>query len=69
MPKSRPDFWAAKFERNVERDHRVKTELEAIGWRVFTIWECETKSDERIRELLMKVTNRANLIFGCSKKN
>lgn len=39
-PKTRPDFWYAKFEANVERDARKRRELEAAGWRVLTVWEC-----------------------------
>lgn len=69
MPKSRPDFWQAKFERNIERDRRVETELEALGWRVFVIWECETKSDERIRDLLTRIANRAQPILDGPERN
>ena len=43
MPKSRVGFWAEKFRRNVERDARVRAELEAAGWRVIVVWECETR--------------------------
>jgi len=43
MPKSRPEFWKTKFEQNVERDRRVRRDLEAQGLRVETVWECETK--------------------------
>jgi len=56
MPKSREDYWKEKFDANVVRDARVETELRRLGWRVATIWECETRIDadiaERIRELL-----------------
>lgn len=41
-PKSNVDFWSAKFRKNVERDIRVKGELERMGWDVLVIWECET---------------------------
>lgn len=53
VPKSRTDFWMKKFAENVERDKRVQQELTEIGWRVITIWECETSDldelDERLR--------------------
>lgn len=42
-PKSRQEFWTAKFRDNVARDYRVHDELTAIGWRVMVIWECELK--------------------------
>jgi DNA mismatch endonuclease (patch repair protein) len=45
LPKSNTDFWARKFERNVERDSRVESELTSLGWTVVTVWECELKHD------------------------
>jgi DNA mismatch endonuclease (patch repair protein) len=44
MPKTRADFWSAKFERNVQRDESNVAQLIALGWRVVVVWECETKS-------------------------
>lgn len=44
VPKSNVDFWEAKFARNAERDARKIRDLEALGWRVFVIWECEIES-------------------------
>lgn len=41
-PKSNVEFWQKKFKSNIERDIRVKGELERMGWDVLTIWECET---------------------------
>lgn len=46
-PKSNAEFWAAKFEANQERDARKTAELEASGWTVVTVWECEMKRDPR----------------------
>ena len=43
-PATRPDFWADKFQTNVERDKRHETALQAAGWRVATVWECEIRS-------------------------
>ena len=42
-PKSRVDFWQKKFSENVSRDQKVEQELASLGYRVFTIWECQTK--------------------------
>ncbi|XBT42088.1 very short patch repair endonuclease [Pseudomonas viridiflava] len=47
-PKTRTDFWQAKFTQNVERDARVRRALRADGWKVLTIWECELKSPARV---------------------
>lgn len=43
IPKSNVEFWQAKFDRNVARDKKEHTVLEAAGWHVIVIWECEVK--------------------------
>lgn len=46
-------FWEAKFQRNVERDRRSVEALEALGYTVIVVWECETKRElERLRQKL-----------------
>lgn len=56
VPKQNRDYWTAKVGRNVVRDARSRTELEAQGWRVETIWECELKNpadlEDRLKVLL-----------------
>ena len=42
-PKSRPEFWTPKLERNVERDRANETALRDLGWKVLTVWQCETR--------------------------
>ena len=46
MPATRPDFWKAKLEANVERDRRAVDKLQALGWRVLCVWECSTRDAE-----------------------
>ena len=41
-PKTRRAFWTNKFEMNVARDERNRSQL-ARDWRVIIIWECETR--------------------------
>ncbi|WP_112486283.1 very short patch repair endonuclease [Thiomonas sp. X19] len=43
-PSTRPDFWKAKLQANVERDKRAMDRLGAMGWRVLCVWECATRS-------------------------
>jgi len=43
LPKSNQDYWGPKFEQNRERDQRKIRDLEAAGWRVLVVWECELK--------------------------
>lgn len=42
-PGTRQEFWQEKFDRTVERDRRKQHELELLGWRVLTVWECDLK--------------------------
>jgi DNA mismatch endonuclease, patch repair protein len=51
-PKSNVEFWQKKFQTNVARDLRVRQELEDRGWKVITIWECETKDQNMIVDSL-----------------
>jgi DNA mismatch endonuclease Vsr len=46
LPKTRAEWWAAKLKRNVERDEANQAALEAAGWRVLVIWECEIRGNE-----------------------
>ncbi len=55
-PKSRKEFWQRKFEENVERDKRTKRQLRNLGWRIITVWECETRD-------LHALTKRLSLQF------
>jgi DNA mismatch endonuclease (patch repair protein) len=52
-PQTRAEFWTAKRQSNVERDVRNKLALEALGWRVLVVWECETKEREFLRIKLL----------------
>lgn len=43
-PKSNTAFWEQKFERNTARDARNAASLQALGWNVLVVWECELGS-------------------------
>lgn len=51
MPSSNAEYWSAKIEGNVERDKANKLQLEALGWRVLVIWECQLKKRTAGRNL------------------
>ena len=46
-PSTRPEFWRNKITGNIERDKKNVFELERLGWRVLTIWECAVKGRYR----------------------
>lgn len=43
VPKTNRDFWIKKVARNRERDQDVWRQLEAKGWFVIIVWECQLK--------------------------
>jgi DNA mismatch endonuclease (patch repair protein) len=43
VPASNAEFWSTKRLSNVKRDKRNLRLLRKAGWKVMTIWECETK--------------------------
>jgi len=45
VPKQNQDYWLRKVGRNRDRDVANRTALEAAGWRVETIWECDLKDE------------------------
>lgn len=60
LPDNNKKFWEEKFFRNRERDFEKKIQLEKLGWKVITIWECELKKDkieETLENLKQKLYN------------
>jgi DNA mismatch endonuclease (patch repair protein) len=43
-PATNAEFWTKKFVGTVERDQKAEEALRALGWRVFTVWECDLRS-------------------------
>lgn len=56
-PKSRVDYWEGKLAKNRERDRAHVMALQAMGWRVEIIWECEAKVPATLKA-------RLDAIFG-----
>lgn len=44
LPKTRTEWWAAKLQRNKDRDREVNRTLRQAGWRVLRVWECDLTS-------------------------
>lgn len=56
-PKTRIDFWEAKFEGNVTRDERNQAALRDLGWTVIIIWECQLADGSVIEAAIDTVKN------------
>ena len=56
-PKSNEEFWREKIERNIHRDEVTVAHLEALGWSVITVWECELgkNAESRIERLAEEI--------------
>lgn len=55
VPATNADFWSAKRLGNVQRDKRNVQELHRLGWRVITLWECQTRDEGKLHRELGKL--------------
>lgn len=55
VPRQNRDYWLGKVGRNRGRDVESRLALEAAGWRVEVIWECELKDEAALLERLAEV--------------
>lgn len=52
-PRTNADFWTKKRNSNVKRDKKVREGLKRDGWKILTIWECEVRSVDALRNTLI----------------
>jgi DNA mismatch endonuclease (patch repair protein) len=55
VPATNKEFWAEKRRGNALRDRRNRARLRAAGWRVFEIWECETRDSVRLAKRVSRL--------------
>lgn len=48
VPKSNLEYWKDKLKFNVKKQKDDIKGLRELGWKVFIIWECETKKSESL---------------------
>ena len=53
-PRTRSDFWQSKFSQNVERDKHTMARLQALGWTVVVVWECQAREATLVRQLILE---------------
>ncbi|MDF1754854.1 MAG: very short patch repair endonuclease [Verrucomicrobiales bacterium] len=54
-PKTRTEWWQAKFDGNVERDRRNQQLLKNEGWENIVIWGCQTGSEDAMLKALSSI--------------
>ena len=57
------DFWTFKLLGNVQRDKQHIELLKHSGWRIFIIWECETKDNNHLASLVREIRMHS-FVFG-----
>lgn len=53
-PKTNIEFWNLKFKKNMQRDKKKIQQLENLGWKSLTFWECQIKNHP---ELIIDMVN------------
>ena len=64
VPKTNTEFWVAKVARNQKRDQEVWRQLEAKGWFVIIVWECELKKkvlNETVERVAAEIVHNGEL--------
>ena len=65
LPQTNRQFWEEKISRNRRRDTAVLARLEALGWKVITVWECELEPARRTGTL----ESLPGKIMECSRQH
>jgi DNA mismatch endonuclease (patch repair protein) len=60
IPKTRTEWWLQKIKGNQKNDQLSTIQLQVLGWKVISVWECELKKG-------MKEETLHNLITSISK--
>lgn len=63
VPKTNTEFWTAKVARNQQRDQEVWRQLEAKGWFVIIVWECELKKyrfEDTVNSVAAEIVRNGN---------
>jgi DNA mismatch endonuclease (patch repair protein) len=55
LPTTNRAFWKRKILGNKRRDSRIIRSLRKEGWRVFTIWQCALRNENRIMKRLCRL--------------
>lgn len=53
-PKTNRSFWRTKVDNNRARDRRIVGKLRRDGWSVMTVWQCQTRTLEKLVEKMVR---------------
>jgi len=59
IPKTRTEFWLTKISDTQKRDREAESQLNELGWKVVTVWECQLKltKSTTLENLLLTLTH------------
>jgi DNA mismatch endonuclease, patch repair protein len=58
LPRSKPEYWGPKLERNRRRDEMNVGRLRELGWDVLVVWECQARREEVVIKKLRRFMAR-----------
>jgi DNA mismatch endonuclease (patch repair protein) len=58
VPKTNTTFWREKVVANRRRDRRKAEALRRLGFRVITVWQCETRTPAKLERRLERLLAR-----------
>lgn len=64
LPKSNTSYWSKKIAANVARDRRNIADLDALGWQVEVVWQCDLKRPEEVEARLVDFLGPTNVSGG-----
>ena len=66
LPATRRTFWKAKINRNKDRDAENQSELEAAGWNVLVVWECDLRRPKAVDCIVswLEAARTPNIVRG-----
>lgn len=62
--KSNKAYWGPKIQRTQQRDQEHIEKIEAVGWRVIVLWECQLKNhfNQTITNLVNAIDNNISQV-------
>lgn len=60
-PKSNREYWSEKITKNKERDVRNVAALEAAGWIVLELWECDIRRQKGLADQIARFMQCASI--------
>jgi DNA mismatch endonuclease (patch repair protein) len=68
-PKNNAAFWSAKFALTVIRDENTKSRLQAQGWRVVVVRECELDDAKSLRHIVRRLKSALKPAPRCNRRD